>query len=134
VEKGAVSTNAQFAVLFGPNILGRLPTTGHDRVRLTMLYVLCESRYLLSSLLLILVAGEYASWFTTLSAESTPLLLSAVSYAVSALREPQLCLAAANALRDLCDQNRVTLAPHIGAFADLHAGLSSIPVRPCDLR
>jgi hypothetical protein len=43
VEKTAAATNAQFAVLFGPNILGRLPTTGHDRVRLTMLHVLGRS-------------------------------------------------------------------------------------------
>lgn len=53
--------------------------------------------------------------------------MNAVSYVVSALREPQLCLAAANALRDLCDTNRAALAPHIGAFAELHAGLGGIP-------
>jgi hypothetical protein len=55
--------------------------------------------------------------------------MNALSYVVAALREPQLCLAAANALRDLCDANRDALAPHVGAFAELHAGLATIPVR-----
>ncbi|KAG2116287.1 hypothetical protein DEU56DRAFT_932400, partial [Suillus clintonianus] len=36
-------------------------------------------------------------------------------------------LPAANALRNLCDANCAALAPHIGAFAELHAGLSGIP-------
>jgi len=75
--------------------------------------------------------GTYASWFTTQnnSPTSTPsLLMNAISYVVAALPEPVLCLPAANSLRDLCDANRVALAPHIGAFAELHAGLIGIPV------
>lgn len=55
--------------------------------------------------------------------------MNAVSYTVAALQEPLLCLPAANALRDVCDANRSSLAPHIGAFAELHAGLTSVPVR-----
>lgn len=55
--------------------------------------------------------------------------MNAVSYVVAALPEQSLCLSAANALRDLCDANRGALAPHIGAFADLHAGLTGVPVR-----
>jgi hypothetical protein len=55
--------------------------------------------------------------------------MNAISYVVAALPEPALCLPAANALRDLCDANRAALAPHIGAFAELHAGLNDIPVR-----
>ena len=83
--------------------------------------------------MLIYTEGEYASWFTTLpthppGSAGTSLLMNAVAYVVSALREPRLCLSAANALRDLCDANRAALAPHIGAFAELHAGLSGIPV------
>jgi len=39
-----------------------------------------------------------------------------ISYVVAALPEPSLCLQAANALRDLCDANRVALAPHISAI------------------
>lgn len=54
--------------------------------------------------------------------------MNAISYVVAALPEPLLCLSAANALRDLCDANRAALAPHIGAFAELHAGLTGIPV------
>jgi hypothetical protein len=55
--------------------------------------------------------------------------MNAISYVVAALPEPTLCLQAANALRDLCDANRSELAPHIGAFAELHAGLTGVPVR-----
>jgi hypothetical protein len=54
--------------------------------------------------------------------------MNAVSYVVGALPEPMLCLPAANALRDLCDANRTALAPHIAAFAQLHANLANIPV------
>jgi hypothetical protein len=44
VEKNnSSSTNAQFSVLFGPTVLGRLPTDGQERVRLTMLYVIGKS-------------------------------------------------------------------------------------------
>ncbi len=54
--------------------------------------------------------------------------MTAISYVVSALPEPDLCLPAANSLRELCDANRTALAPHISAFGELHAGLSRIPV------
>jgi hypothetical protein len=54
--------------------------------------------------------------------------MSALSYVVSALPEAQLCLPAAIALRDLCDANRSALAPHISAFAELHANIANIPV------
>lgn len=57
--------------------------------------------------------------------------MNAISCAVAALPELSLCLPAANALRDLCDANRAALAPHIGAFAELHAGLTGIPVSGC---
>jgi len=55
--------------------------------------------------------------------------MNAISYVVAALPEPVLCLPAANALRDLCDANRAALAPHVGAFAELHAGLIDVAVR-----
>lgn len=55
--------------------------------------------------------------------------MSAISYVVAALPELQVCLQAADALRDLCDANRTALSPHIGAFGELHAGLTGIPVR-----
>ena len=54
--------------------------------------------------------------------------MNAVSYVVAALAEPDLCLHAANSLRDICDANRVALAPHIAAFGQLHANVSNIPV------
>ena len=78
--------------------------------------------------------GTYASWFTTQSNDGNPtttqsLLMNSINFVVTALPETSLCLQAANALRDLCDANRTALAPHIGAFAELHAGLTGVPVR-----
>lgn len=70
--------------------------------------------------------GSYASWFTTLAADSREPLLTVLNYVAPALSEVSLCLPAANALRDLCDANRAALAPHITAFGELHAGLSSV--------
>ncbi|EPT00042.1 hypothetical protein FOMPIDRAFT_1163505 [Fomitopsis schrenkii] len=113
-EAVPVEDNAHLARIFGPEILGRLPVTGNDRVRRTAL----------------LLIGSYASWFTTQSQKSAPttsLLMSAVSYIAAALPEYALCLPAANALRDLCDANRVALAPHINAFGELHANMTGIP-------
>ena len=53
--------------------------------------------------------------------------MGAIAYVAAALHEPSLCLSAANSLRDLCDANRVALAPHIAAFGELHAGLVDMP-------
>jgi len=81
--------------------------------------------------------GAYSSWFATQThppPSSTPsaepnLLLTVLSYVVSALPDPSLSLPAATALRNLCEANRKDLASHIGAFGELHAGLNNIPVR-----
>lgn len=51
-----------------------------------------------------------------------------ISYVVTALSEPALCQAAANALRDLCDANRTKLTPHIDAFGELYANIGKIAV------
>ncbi|EJD43963.1 ARM repeat-containing protein [Auricularia subglabra TFB-10046 SS5] len=96
------------ARLFSTDILGRLPATGADRVRLTALSCI----------------GSYASWFTK---QDGALLLSVINYVVGAIHEPALCLSATNALRDLCDSNRSALAPHIAAFGELYSKLDSIP-------
>ncbi|TEB20164.1 ARM repeat-containing protein [Coprinellus micaceus] len=105
------------------DILGRLPTTGHNRLRKTALSVI----------------GTYSTWFTTyskyspppssssVSGDSTSLLLNVLNYVVTALTDPALCLQAAVALRNLCDTNRKALAPHIVAFGQLHNGLEGIP-------
>lgn len=115
-EAVPLEDNPFLAKLFGPDVLGRLPTSGQDRIRRTMLGLI----------------AAYSTWFTTQPKAPTPtsspsLLMNTISYVVAALPEPALCLPAANALRDLCDANRAALAPHIGAFAELHAGLSDIP-------
>ncbi|TFY77229.1 hypothetical protein EWM64_g6783 [Hericium alpestre] len=108
-EAVPVEENEYLARLFSPEILGRLPTTKHIRLRRTTLALI----------------GSYSSWFTVLS---TPdLLMGVISYVAAALPEPALCLRAADALRDLCDDNRVALAPHIAAFGELHAGLTGVP-------
>ncbi|KAI0051285.1 hypothetical protein FA95DRAFT_1676011 [Auriscalpium vulgare] len=110
-ESVPVDPNEHLARLFSADILGRLPTTGTDRVRRTTLSLI----------------GSYASWFTTLPTSSPALLMNVLTYVVAALPEPALCLQAANALRDLCDANRTALAPHISAFGELHAGLVGVP-------
>ncbi|KAG1744571.1 armadillo-type protein [Suillus paluster] len=107
-EAVPLEDNPFLARLFGPDC--------QDRIRRTMLGLI----------------AAYSTWFTTQPKSPTPsstpsLLMNAISYVVAALPEPALCLPAANALRDLCDSNRAALAPHIGAFAELHAGLSGIP-------
>ncbi|KAF8523853.1 ARM repeat-containing protein [Gautieria morchelliformis] len=107
-EAVPVEDNLVLTQLFTPYVLGKLPTSGSDRVRRTMLQLI----------------GAYATWFTT---RDGTLLMGVVSYVVAALSEPSLCLPAANALKELCDANRVALAPHISAFGSLHAGLASIP-------
>ncbi len=123
--------------VFGPEILGRLPKSGEDRVRRTALHLI--GKYILLRTAFDpdaqrLHSGSYASWFTTQpapvaeSVASSP-LMNAINYVVSALTDPNLCLFAANALRDLCDANRIALAPHISAFGELHASLTGIPVR-----
>lgn len=101
----------QLARLFTPEILGRLPSSGRDRVRRTMLSLI----------------GTYASWFAAQPLnQSSGMLMTVVGYVVAALPEPTLSLAAANALRELCDVNRTALAPHIAAFGELHAGLVNV--------
>ncbi|KAK7056364.1 hypothetical protein VNI00_002918 [Paramarasmius palmivorus] len=102
--------------LFSSEVLGRLPTASHTRVRRTTLSLI----------------GTYASWFASnLDQPTTPsrqeLLTNAVSYVVQALPDATLSLQAASALRNLCDANRKLLAPQIGAFAELHAGLAQVP-------
>ncbi|KAI5120002.1 hypothetical protein M0805_008463 [Coniferiporia weirii] len=101
--------NPSLERLFGPEILGRLPTSGSDRVRRTALSVI----------------DEYATWFTV--PVDNRFLLGALNFVVEALDEPIMCLQAANALRELCDANRAKLASHIADFGQLHARLPRIP-------
>ena len=129
--------------LFSPEIFGRLPSTGRTRVRRTALGVIGMYWIFLNDLLtytrLCFQSGVYSSWFATQSHPSPPtssepnLLLTVLTYVVSALTDPSLSLSAAVALRNLCEANRKNLAAHIGAFGELHAGLDSIPVRPLTL-
>ncbi|KIM23910.1 hypothetical protein M408DRAFT_248853 [Serendipita vermifera MAFF 305830] len=91
--------------LFEEATMAALPQSGSHRVRWTMLTLI----------------GEYASYFSSKSIDtSTSSLLRAVNYTVTALAEPSLCLQASMTLKELCDANRVMLAPHLNSFADLH--------------
>jgi hypothetical protein len=109
-EAVPLEPNKHLSLLFGSDILGRLPTSGGHRVQRTTLGLI----------------GSFASWFTTLPTGSSEPLLAVLGYVVPALSDANLCLPAANALRDLCDANRSALAPHITAFGELHAGLSRV--------
>jgi hypothetical protein len=136
-EAVPLKDNPFLAQLFGPDVLGRLPTAGQDRIRRTMLGLIGMNTAYMNFFWRLPnspCSGVYSTWFTTQSKAPTPtatpsLLMNAISYVVASLPESALCLPAANALRDLCDSNRIALAPHIGAFAELHAGLDGIPVR-----
>ncbi|KAF9073098.1 ARM repeat-containing protein [Rhodocollybia butyracea] len=100
--------------LFSPQTLERLPTTENVRLRRTTLGLI----------------GTYASWFAVPSVTVPPkseLLMATISYVVQSLPDQMLSLQAASALRNLCDANRKALAPQIGAFAELHAGLAQVP-------
>lgn len=125
-EAVPVEDNAPLARLCTTDVLSKLPSSGSDPVRRTMIQLI-GTVLPLSSLDVSkhLAVGAYATWFTT---QDATILMGVVSYVVAALSEPSLCLPAANALKELCDANRLTLAPHLSAFGSLHAGLSSIPV------
>ncbi|PVF99237.1 ARM repeat-containing protein [Serendipita vermifera] len=98
----------QLEFLFDESTMAALPQDGAHRVRWTMLTLI----------------GEYATYFSASS--SIPSLLRAVSYTVSALPEPSLSLQASMTLRELCDANRATLAPHLNSFADLHRNVERL--------
>lgn len=142
VQEGVpLEENLHLSRIFGPEVLGKLPSVGAERVRRTAIVLIGEySEYMfVSNMFAYTPSGTYATWFTTQytpppGTSSVPsLLMNAISYVVAALSEPALCLPAANSLRDLCDANRTALAPHISAFGELHANLVDIPVWECPL-
>ncbi|KAG6908732.1 hypothetical protein DXG01_003577 [Tephrocybe rancida] len=106
-----METTPHLPQVFGPDILGKLPSTGATRIRRTTLSLI----------------GAYSSWFASQPNNPPGLLMSVLTYVASALTDPMLCLQAAISLRNLCDANRKALAPEIGAFGQLHATLGSIP-------
>ena len=91
-----VEPSEHLSRLFSQEILGKLPSSGYPRVRRTMLVLIGIQHpenshpYLTASDL-----GSYASWFTTLPSGSS-VLLNVVSFVVTALRDPSLCLPSAN--------------------------------------
>ena len=93
------------ATLFGPAVLGRLPTEAgmHPSLRLTALRLV----------------GEYSSWF----ASHPDACLQAVTFVIGGLQEPELVPGAAKALRGLCDANRKVLMRHVPSFVQVLGGL-----------
>ncbi|KAG8821907.1 hypothetical protein FRC19_007021 [Serendipita sp. 401] len=103
VHDALTSSNLEpLEFLFHDSAMNALPQAGPHRVRWTMLTLI----------------AEYATYFSTAPSPSS--LLRAVNYTASALSEPSLSLQASVTLKELCDANRATLAPHISSFADLH--------------
>ncbi|QRW26295.1 Myb protein 1A [Rhizoctonia solani] len=140
-----VDPNPSLATLFGPRVLGRLPRAGTHRVRRTALatvgayatWFTTGARTRAST-----PAGDDSDRVgpqtaaanganlavpSTNAGEGASLLLDAVGYVVAALEEPAVCGDAARALKELCDANRVRLAPHIQSFGELHQRLPRIP-------
>ncbi|KAI4518124.1 hypothetical protein K525DRAFT_209319 [Schizophyllum commune Loenen D] len=93
-------TPALLARILGPEVLARLPNTGTPRIRRTALGLL----------------DTYAAYLGH-PAMPPATLPGALEYATSALREPRLSLAAATALRSICDANRAILASRVGVSA-----------------
>ncbi|GAA5873443.1 hypothetical protein JCM3774_002418 [Rhodotorula dairenensis] len=91
--------------LFGPSVLGRLPTEPglHPTLRTTALRLV----------------GAYSSWF----ASQPDACLQAVTFVIGGLQEPQLVPGAAKALRGLCDANRKVLMQHVPSFVQVLGGL-----------
>jgi hypothetical protein len=89
--------------LFGPDILGKLPTTGRSLIRRTMLNDI--GKYLLMGGLSkqLRILGVNSSWFTTQrisppTSTGPNLLLSALSHIILAFEDLSLCSRAANGL------------------------------------
>lgn len=93
------------STLFGPSILGRLPSApgSFPSLRSTALRLV----------------GAYAPWFSA----HADACLQAVSFVVAGLQEPELVPGAARALRGLCDANRKVLVPHVASFVQVLGGL-----------
>ncbi|KAG8710072.1 hypothetical protein FRC11_004913, partial [Ceratobasidium sp. 423] len=141
-----VDPNPSLATLFGPRVLGRLPRVGTHRIRRTALATVgayatwfttgARTRAGTPATDDADRAGpQTGTNGATLAVPNTNsnagegaiLLLDAVSYVVAALEEPVVCGDAARALKELCDANRVRLAPHIQSFGELHQRLPRIP-------
>ncbi|CAE6366671.1 unnamed protein product, partial [Rhizoctonia solani] len=139
-----VDPNPSLATLFGPRVLGRLPRAGTHRVRRTTLATVGAYATWFTTGARTRAGtpagddGDRAGPQTTANGatlavpgantgEGAGLLLDAVGYVVAALEEPAVCGDAARALKELCDANRVRLAPHIQSFGELHQRLPRIP-------
>ncbi|BGP33834.1 hypothetical protein JCM10296v2_005639 [Rhodotorula toruloides] len=93
------------SLLFGPSILGRLPSQpgSYPSLRSTALRLV----------------GAYSAWFSS----NPDACLQAVSFVVSGLQEPDLVTGAARALKGLCDANRKVLVRHVASFVQVLGNL-----------
>jgi hypothetical protein len=107
-EAVSSSSSSPLPRLFGPSILGRVPSSSQLTLRSTALRLV----------------GAYSSWFSSQAQQpEEACLLSAVTFVVAGLEEPGLGPDAARALRLLCDANRKTLVGHVGSFVAVLGGL-----------
>ncbi|KAJ8292724.1 Importin-13 [Rhodotorula toruloides] len=97
--------NQNLSLLFGPSILGRLPSQSgsYPSLRSTALRLV----------------GAYSAWFSS----NPDACLQAVSFVVSGLQEPDLVPGAARALKGLCDANRKVLVGHVASFVQVLGNL-----------
>jgi len=71
------------------------------------------------------VISIYSSWF---SQKDPSTIMTATLYVLNSLNVTSVSLQAANALRELCDNNRTVLAQNsLSWFADLYGKLDTIP-------
>lgn len=149
--------NAYLTRLFGPEVLGRLPgnptpnpSSRSDTIANTFergqgLEISWERGSGLERVwrTTVLLIGTYASWFTqapllssstipSLSLPSTSsqdvLLLSLMYLTNTLVKSPNLTLPTANALRDLCDANRVRLSGYVGILGEVYTRLGGVAV------
>ncbi|BGP26235.1 importin 13 [Rhodotorula toruloides] len=97
--------NQNLTLLFGPSILGRLPSQpgSYPSLRSTALRLV----------------GAYSAWFSS----NPDACLQAVSFVVSGLQGPDLVPGAAKALKGLCDANRKVLVGHVASFVQVLGNL-----------
>ncbi|KAG8802127.1 hypothetical protein FRC17_006479, partial [Serendipita sp. 399] len=116
VHDALTSSNlAPLEFLFQDSTMSALPQAGPHRVRHVNLFFFVSSDTSNPH------TAEYATYFSAASSSSS--LLRAVNYTATALPEPSLSLQASITLKELCDANRATLAPHISSFASLHQNI-----------
>ncbi|KZO91650.1 ARM repeat-containing protein [Calocera viscosa TUFC12733] len=108
-EAVSVEEQEHLPRLWSQDLLNRISSSPDPRVRQTMLGVI----------------STYSSWFPS---KDPSTIMTATLYVLNSLNMSSVSLQAANALRELCDNNRTVLAQNsLSWFADLYGKLDTIP-------